>query len=321
MFCAFCFTATPLRTERNDRLHLSRRGTTAYACLNEPGKPTELSRRVFNTGILFSGIATTWVGYRIVVGDDLKSQAYKAIRRRVPGLFPRESTPDERRGEPNEAFVSAYFDAVAAIAVEQSLIDRKSLEKEEFAVRELARPLFFDESANVSKQLTNSRWLNFVLYARLHAIAERTSPLQRRRFANTLAERTLPLLKVQRYGTGKDVPAVEQSVRAIMNALIDLHWISGYNVTEMDSGSWEDEGFSRLTVFANDPLPLQAAQLIGEEQFAEISPLVSPWITHALEKQGINVSAEDYYLDDVYRPDPVDFMPTQLATELDLSVK
>ncbi len=301
---------------------MSRRRPRTQACLNdEPDKPTELSRRVFNSGILLSGIGTAWVGYRIVVGDDLKSQAYKAIRRRVPGLFPRESTPDERRGEPNAAFVSAYFDAVASIAIEQSLIDKKSLEKEESAVRELARPLFFDESANVSKRLTNSRWLNFVLYARLHAIAERTSPLQRHRFTNKLAERTLPLLQVQRFGVGKDVPAVEQSVKAVLNALIDMHWISGYNITEMDSGSWEDEGFSRLTVFANDPLPLQAAQLIGEEQYAEISPLVSPWITHVLEKQGINVSAEDYYLDNVYRPDPVDFMPTQLATELDLSVK
>ena len=70
----------------------------------------------------------------------------------------------------------------------------------------------------------------------------------------------------------------------------------------MDSGSWEDEGFCRLSVFANDPLPLQAAQLIGEEQLAEISPFISPWITHALEKQCVNVSAEDYYLDDVLRP-------------------
>ena len=44
----------------------------------------------------------------------------------------------------------------------------------------------------------------------------------------------------------------------------------------MDSGSSEDERFSRVTGFAKDPLPLKAAQMIVEEQSVEISKLVSP---------------------------------------------
>ena len=85
--------------------------------------------------ILFSGIATVWVEYPIIVGDDLRIEAYKAIRRRIPALFLHASTLGERRGELNEAFVSVYFGAVPAIAVGQSPIDSESLEKEESEVR------------------------------------------------------------------------------------------------------------------------------------------------------------------------------------------
>ncbi len=138
--------------------------------------------------------------------------------------------------------------------------------------------------------------------------------------------RDLPVQRVQHdaeWARGNPDKWLE-SVRALLDALVKVGWISGYRVSEFDGGpgsAWQEEGRASLTIYSFDPLPIQAAQLIGEEEYEEISPKVSPWIKAFLVDAGIsNTSMEDYYLDDQYRPDPADFKPSQLATEFDLSL-
>lgn len=329
MVAAFCTSTAPLlriaphRSALRQQIRGRRR---IYCCAESEDGDTLLSRRVFSGGILVCGVGTAWVGYRIVVGDDLKSRLLKSIRRRLPQLFPRESTPVERRLPVNVAFARAYYDALGAVATEHRLIDVNELEKAERAVQSRASSLFF-KTTEATASFSDASWLNFALYARLHVIADGTSRQQRVGFAKAVAQRTLPLL--MGLPTKRDAPwarshadAWLDDVRGLLERLVAVGWISGYRVSEFDAGSgsaWLEDGRAALTVYAVDPLTIQAAQLMGEEQYEEISPKVSPWIRVVLEANGMAVSSEDYYLDDVYRPDPADFLPSQLASEFDLS--
>lgn len=332
MQAAFCSPA-PLSTRHTASLSCHRRPRRARTCacseLDEPTEPTALSRRVFNAGILASAISTSWVGYRIIVGDDLKSRGVKLLRSRFPTLFPRESTPDERRGEADAVFARAYFDSLADSASELGIITKAELHSEEGDVQLRSRTFFFpnDEKAPFPR-VTDPRWLNFALYARLHVIAMRTSPKQRASLTAAVAARTLPLLGAppaqHSAAWARDNASVWLAdVEALLDRLVSIGWISGYNISDFDSSAgsaWLEDGRAALTVYARDPLTIQAAQLIGEEQSEEISPKITAWIRLVLEAAGITVSSEDYYLDDTYRPDPADFTPSQLATEFDLSL-
>lgn len=274
-----------------------------------------VSRRIFNFGILASGTGVAWVGSRLVVGDDLKDQARKAIRTRFPSFFPTGPTPAERRnGPPDLALATAYYDACADVAAKQGLIKRDELMSEEDTVRQRAASLFFKRGEPPSANLTDPDWLNFALYARLHVIEARTSPAQRLSYSRALARRTLPLV-----GASPPSGDVLTDVRGVLDVLVNKHWISGYKISDFDDVVWREERTSPLTVFAYDPVTIQCAQLLGEEAYAEISPVLSPWLVAILEDGGVSVTAEDYYLDSEYSPDPADYAPSVLATEFDLS--
>lgn len=110
----------------------------------------------------------------------------------------------------------------------------------------------------------------------------------------------------------------------LLKRLEEVGWISGFRVEEFDGvpgSAWAEEGRGSLTVYAFDPVTMQAAQLLGEDQFETIGPKVSGWLQVVLKMCGVaKVSFEDYYLDDAYRPDPEQFRPTQFATQFDLAL-
>lgn len=287
----------------------------------------ELSRRVFLAGISGTTLVTAFAAYRFVIGEDVESRVYSRVAKRFPDFFPRETTPEERRKPLNTAFVNAYFNAVGDVAVNMKLISADELHREEEKVKERAFDLFFDD-APVNESLSNPSWLNFVLYSRLHVISRETSPQSRLEFVDQLARKTMKTLRTKPLQQTKD-EAREHSeqwlggIRSLLNEFVGLGWISGFRIEDFDGApgsSWQDESRSSLTVYSFDPVTMQAAQLIGEEQFEEMSPKLSGWIKAYLMDSGIKVSFEDYYLDDAYRPDPEQFKPSQLATQFDLSM-
>lgn len=91
-------------------------------------------------------------------------------------------------------------------------------------------------------------------------------------------------------------------------------------MAEFDSGMLAEEGRGELTITCDDVYTISCAQLIGEEQFEEISPKVSGIILALLGSYGLSCSSEDYYLDRVYRPDAHDYMPSQLVTQINFTV-
>jgi len=251
------------------------------------------------------------VGYRIVFGDDLKARIKKAVSLKFPNIFPRESTPDERRSFPDRTFVTDYYRLAGEIS-KSSSIPGLNLAKSENEIRLIAQPLFDIYEDKVPEDLTNSRWFNFVLYARLHVLAEALkTPSARGIYAGKLAAQTFPL-------TEANSAFFLDDIDNLMKRLQTLGWISGYKMTDFDALDWDEIGTSKLSVYANDPYPLQTAQLLGEEDTPEVSPVISAWISIILENHGIVATYEDYYLDDQYRPDPVDFMPSQIVTTFDL---
>lgn len=287
----------------------------------------EVSRRVFLAGILATSIVTAAGAYRFVIGEDLESRIRLRIAQRFPSLFPREQTAEERRRPLNEAFAQAYVDSIQQVASEMQIIKPAQLHVQEEAVQQQAYPLFFADTIAVRK-LSDPSWLNFVLYSRLHVISRLTSPTSRHDFVDKLARRTM-----SRLSTKPLVQTAEQArvnpdawinrIRALLDELVTLGWISGYHIDDFDGGPgslWQDERRSSMTLYAFDPVTMQAAQLIGEEEYEEISPKISGWIKAFLKDGSIKASLEDYYLDDAYRPDPEQFKPSQFATQLDLSL-
>lgn len=295
---------------------------------NEEDEDPELSRRVFLAGIAATTTATTLAGYRFIVGEDVESRIRLRLSQRFPSLFPHETTPEQRRGSLNTSFAGKYFNAIRTVSSDMHILPDKELLAEEEVMRQRAFPLFFDGEPK-NRSVGDPAWLNFLLYARLHVIATRTSPLQRVEFSTRLAQSTIPNFRSRPLRLAEEDVRLQSgkwlgTVRSLLQELVGLGWISGFRVEEFDGepGSlWQDERRSTLTVYSFDPVTMQAAQLIGEEQFEEISPKVSGWITAFLKGSGISkVTYEDYYLDDAYRPDPEQFKPTQLATQFDLAL-
>lgn len=294
---------------------------------NDSESDTELSRRVFLAGTVASTVFTAAASYRFFVGEDLETRVRTEIARRFPQLFRPDDSKGRRRQPLDASFAAAYFDALEKEALNMGFSSSAGqLHSAEAEVKQLAESLFFygDDNENVEKSTAsfdNADWLNFALYARLHVIAANTSPRSRLSFSEAVARRTLPLLQKEANKNAErrcNGAVWLGSVIGILQALVAVGWISSFRVEPFDGVAWEEDKRATLTVYASDAVTMQAAQLIGEEAFEEMSPKVSPWIRLVLMDCGIRVSAEDYYLDDVYRPDPTFYKPTIIATQFDL---
>lgn len=297
----------------------------------------EVSRRVYLAGTAASTLITAVVSYRFFVGEDTESRLRTRLQARFPRLFAAPRTTLVRR--PVDAtFAAAYFDALEAVALKQRLAASSSeLHTRERGVRQLASTLFFYDGAqapsSLQVDLSNADNLNFALYARLHCLAQGTSPAQRVAFQQALAKRTLPLVRAgDRAGNEKGKGQAEQKQDAtaggqlywvggmedILEALVRRGWIAAYDVGAVDAQMWAEDGRATVTVYAKGALTMQAAQLLGEEAFDQLGPRVSPWLVTYLRDCGLAASCEDYYLDDVYHADPALFRPTQFASQLDV---
>lgn len=294
---------------------------------HEEDSDPKTSRRVFLAGISATTLVTAVAAYRFVIGEDVESRVKSRFVKTFPNLFPREPTPEERRNPLDATFARKYFDTLEAVAVQMGLMSSAELHREEDDVKKRAYNLFF-KGESVTRTFANPAWLNFLLYSRLHVISRETSPQSRLRYVDLVSERTLKQLETKpvqltREQALRDAGSWLAGLRRLLDEFVSLGWISGYKVDEFDGGlgsSWQDESRSSLTVYAFDPVTIQAAQLIGEEQYEEISPKLSGCMKAFLNASGIKTSLEDYYLDDTYRPDPDQYRPSQLATQFDLSL-
>lgn len=252
--------------------------------------------------------------------------------------------PPSPAPSPDPAFTRAVLDAALTEALRLGLAKSTSqLAQEQSSLAQRAAPLFFPQAllpsgseifALLSTNRSNAQplspllsqpiFLNFALYVRLRCIALASSPASRTALSAGVAVRTLPLLV--------DVPKMARSprsttswlegVHALLQALVRRGWLSSFSVQsdDVENGTWAEEGRAALTVFAQGVVSMQAAQLLAEDSLEEIAPKVSPWLVAYLASCGIHTSCEDYYMDDVYRPDTWQYTPTVMASQLDLTV-
>lgn len=285
---------------------------------------TVISRRVYLLGTLASTVITGTATYRFFIGDDEETRLRYQLSRRFPRIFAPAEEPNTRLPTSLDTdFATAYFNSVGEIAISLKLASSlNELKRDEQYVRSRARALFFYDGgpANSRPTFSNPDWLNFCLYARLHTLAQKTSPKTRMQFAERLAERTFPYLESSARGARvQDTDAWLQGMSEILHRLCAVGWISDFRIEPFDSLAWTEDRRASLTVYAISPVVMQTAQLLAEEGFEEFSPKVSFWLVRYLRSCGICTSWEDFYLDDVYKPDPAFYKPTQLATQFDLS--
>lgn len=301
----------------------------------DDGEPTELSRRVFSAGVSVVGISTAIQGFRLFADDDDKRRLAQPFRRAFPFLFSNETelpSPESLRAPLNVPFAQYFFNTHAEVAKELGLISTADLHANEVDIRTRARNLFFPRgvSMNVDVINTDVRVFNYLLYSRIHAIAIRTSPRDRVEFAATLGQRCYSYLRQKLVAENVQLPPTTssatnflQALRLILSELVVLGWISRFEVgafDDEDDGTWRTEGRGDLTIYCNDPVTIDTAMLIGEEQFEEISPKISGILQALLIDHGLaSVSLEDYYMDLMYRPDPAAYQPRQLVTQLNFT--
>lgn len=306
----------------------------------------KLSRRVFLTGTVAISAIVTLATYRELNGEELPTAIGRKLSEIAPNFFGRSSKMDSKPLL-NSTFSKAYFEAIADSAISLGVVpSQETLLDEEAAIRKRALSVFFskerlanDDIQQIADNLDeidletcfgNEDLFNFILYARLHSIAERTSPQSRLQIATLTAEKTLPLiwqvngrtLSNRSQQTAKDPDSWLQAINTILGALQSRGWLSSYRVefSDLDKTAWLTDGKTMLTVWVSHPVTMTAAQVIAGESFEELSPKVSPWLSVLLKRFGVNASAEDYYVDDTYRPNVADYRPSSIATQLNLSV-
>lgn len=290
------------------------------------GVETVLSRRLFLLGTFSTSVVVTLTSYRYFVGDDIETHIRTVLARRFPQLFPPLPGPP-LRANLDSTIATIYYDAFGQAAVRMKLLSLSELQMKENEVRERALSLFFpDEEHPPPQSFSDARWLNFLLYARLRALEPMTSPRTRYELADGAARTTL--VELLKQGPSSDATATDamswrMAIESVLELLVSKGWIATWRIELFDNSvgsTWMEEGRMSFTVYAINPVTMQAAQLIGEEQYEEFSPKVSAFVKAVLVDAGLKVTFEDYYLDDVYRPDPALFKPTQLATQFDVSL-
>jgi hypothetical protein len=303
------------------------------------GQPTELSRRVFSLTVVATGLLSFVQGFRLFADDDTKRITAAQAHRFFPFLFPREEEPSglpsTRRAPLDTSFANYFFDMHAVVASELGIINRAQLADAEAKLLARSESLFFPKYAGKHDRnlIADPAVLNYKLYARIHAIAEKSSPLSRVDFSRELGRRCYNYIKKICKDNGNALPQPDTSrnnprmhaadwldaMRKILSTLIQIGWVSAYRISDFDAtpGSlWQDEGRGELTVYCDDPVTLDTAMLIGEEHFEEISPKISSIIWSLLTEYGLaGVTFEDYYLDLMYRADPAAYQPRQIVTQ------
>lgn len=294
---------------------------------------TVLSRRVFTAGVGATGLLTLINAVNLFGGDEFKDEVLRvtAAKRRFPSLFPNEQEPAAAARAPvDTAFAAFYFEQHAKVAVDLGLLTRAELEREEAALLDRSRRLFFragDGGAPGEREV-----FNYELYARVHSIATHSSPASRLAFSRALGAAVFQRLATvcslpdpgpaRRGRRGAHAADMVTALRTVLSTMTTgLGWMTGWRVDDFDPAMLSDEGRGELTVTCDDVFTLPVAMLIGEEQYESISPKVSNILLAAMQHYGCStVTSEDYYLDKVYRPDASQFSPSQLVTQINFSV-
>lgn len=92
----------------------------------------------------------------------------------------------------------------------------------------------------------------------------------------------------------------------------------------MDEALWaraNDLSLTRLKLSFADPASLRAALQLNAATGGRVAPgLAVPLVLAYLRSLGVTVVARsEYFLDDEYRPNPLEYRPSSLVLELELS--
>lgn len=302
----------------------------------------DVSRRVFLLGVSATSLFTLTASINFFGDDAFKRRLSIPFRTAFPFFFAKETIlPTSQRLPLDEDFSTFYFKQHANIAVEDlNILTREQLGTEESQILSISRFLFFPkyETGQHITDMTDPLVYSYFLYARVHTIALHTSPASRRKFTELLGQRTYHYIRTKCQQLGTPLPDSQRArqdprqyagdwllaLRLALATLVRLGWISSFTVNDFDSASgsmWDEEGRGELTVACNDPVTLGTAMLLGEESYEEISPKPSALVSALLADFGVaNLTAEDYYMDLMYRPDPAMYKPRQIVTQYNFNI-
>mmetsp|Transcript_2763 Transcript_2763/g.8387 ORF Transcript_2763/g.8387 Transcript_2763/m.8387 type:complete len:332 (-) Transcript_2763:441-1436(-) len=271
----------------------------------------------------FSAMAA--VGVKIFAVRKL-NELDSILRQKVP--FMREKAVV--RAELDERFVTNVLDAVVGVAVRQMhLLTQDELLQGALKTEKRA-DLFFKNFEG--KTLGDVDNLNLRMYALHHVIAEKTPSKQLRvdysknvgrRLYDDLRRRydVLQRIEKQSRASPQDPRPTLEGLQVILTAFKDAGFSSDYKIdlTTMEEIQWEEEGKANLSVFVDDLVTMTAAQLLAGEEYDDTAPIFVPFVISSfMESSGLQVSHEDFYIDNTYQDNPADYRPTGIVSTYDI---
>eukprot|EP00188_Purpureofilum_apyrenoidigerum_P004128 Plantae.Rhodophyta-Purpureofilum_apyrenoidigerum.ctg45422.p1 GENE.Plantae.Rhodophyta-Purpureofilum_apyrenoidigerum.ctg45422~~Plantae.Rhodophyta-Purpureofilum_apyrenoidigerum.ctg45422.p1 ORF type:complete len:332 (+),score=59.96 Plantae.Rhodophyta-Purpureofilum_apyrenoidigerum.ctg45422:156-1151(+) len=273
----------------------------------------------------FSAMAV--LGVRVFAVRNL-NELDSFLRKRVPFMKDKVVT----RAELDGRFISGVFEAIFTVAVGQmNLLSRAELQRGALKTEERA-DVFFKNFQG--RNLSEADTLNLHLYALNHVIAEKTLLKQRRLdytrdvgkyMYGKLRARSDILQSIEKQITASplDPHPLLDGLQLILTMFKDAGFSSGFKVdlTPMEEIHWEEEGRANLSIFVDDLVTMTAAQLLAGEEYDDTAPILVPFVISAfMESSGLQVSHEDFYIDNTYQDNPADYRPTGIVSTYDVQV-
>jgi hypothetical protein len=303
---------------------------------------TSFLRRIGIAGIatISSANSVAAAGARVKGAAELDAEYYlKWLKDEVTGGAPdptsmaRPSPKASRRLD--GALASSLLDTTLTQISESGAVDIRVVQKELEDIRAQVGPAFQRKAAFDQLDLTDSYSFDFSAYC-LYKAAARLIPDLRKRayFVQLVGKQTLDilcssrLLQQQREGKRQLAPGlcpssasstssgaplllskdIDAGVRQLLDEFQQTRMISGYKVDAVDYDD-DEYGISNLVVEIADPATIGGFAQCNSEGLRFHPDFIGTAIASYLRTCGLkNVAYDEFLIDDVYRPNPNDFV-------------
>jgi len=141
-----------------------------------------------------------------------------------------------------------------------------------------------------------------------------------------LAVQLSPSAPPPRPATAASLQQVEAGLRALLMALTQAGYLTGFAIDNSDADEklWAQKSelsVTRYTLTLSNPASLRAATQLNAATGGRVTAgLAVPMLLAFLRASGVSVlQSSEYFLDDDYKPNPIAYNPSSLIVELELS--
>mmetsp|Transcript_6339 Transcript_6339/g.11446 ORF Transcript_6339/g.11446 Transcript_6339/m.11446 type:complete len:368 (-) Transcript_6339:48-1151(-) len=320
-------TKTVLKMARDDK----KDGKDEELASEEQLRAFELSRRFF---LVLLGSWTVWISSKLFYQREMDMFMDSVDAKLAEWGISKRSRDQSQISRVDPKLANALIDApLLVVSKDLKLMKEDDLLYEESTLRPKSRRFFITSDKNMAlpkqEDVTDIRTLNWLVYCRNHVIGEAlTSRNDRKKVVRAISRRLLDTIldynTLPKSTSAKDDTAWWQGVRQILARLQALGYYSEFRLDTQafEEGLWEEQGKSRFSLIVLGLSTITSTQVLAGESLDDMSPIyVSDILAEYLDRNGVRVDFENYYLDDTFQRSPFNYRPTGVATEFNIDIK